>query len=248
MKYKSVLILVLVLGGPVLELPAQAPPDGGTRERLISIFIPSMPDAPFTATLNTEWVRPLGDGTTITLKNRRLIARDSSGRIFQERRLLAPENGKVDSVVTQTEISDPTLNARYICVPREHVCQLENLDAPPPALSARKSPAEEKLGTRTIAGVETVGTRQTGLIPPGTIGNDSTIHTSIESWYAQTLGMNLLSIREDPRFGKQHFEMSEVVLGEPDATLFAPPEGSKILDLRGSEPIKTTSSPVLRYR
>jgi hypothetical protein len=73
---------------------AQRPPDGGTREVLVSIFIPSLANAPFTATVNTESVRQLADGTTITLNNHRAIARDKAGRIFQERRLLVPDDGK----------------------------------------------------------------------------------------------------------------------------------------------------------
>jgi len=75
----------------------QRPPDGGTREMLISILIPSLPNAPFTAIVNTEWIRQFADGTTITLKNRRAIARDTAGRVFQERRLLVPDDGKHDS-------------------------------------------------------------------------------------------------------------------------------------------------------
>src|SRR5882757_6039802 len=85
----------------------QRPPDGGTREVLISILIPSLPNAPFTAIVNTEWIRQLPDGSTITLKNHRAIARDASGRIFQERRALVPDDGKAKSGVTQIEITDP---------------------------------------------------------------------------------------------------------------------------------------------
>ena len=68
--------------------------DGGISQRLISIFIPNTPNAPFSAIVNTEWVRTLPDNTRITLVNHRLIARDTAGRIFQERRLLVPQNGK----------------------------------------------------------------------------------------------------------------------------------------------------------
>src|SRR5438132_1993258 len=59
----------------------QRVPDGGTREVLISILIPSLPNAPFTATVNTGWIRQLPDGSTITLKNHRAIARDAAGRM-----------------------------------------------------------------------------------------------------------------------------------------------------------------------
>lgn len=210
-----------------------------------------MPSAPFTATVNTEWIRALPDGTRITLKNHRLIARDKSGRIFQERRLLVPGDSKQESDVTQTEISDPVAHEQYICVPREHVCQLEvfhPVESASPAMSstAQKtpgSPREESLGTQWIAGMETVGTREIEVIPTGAIGNDSPILSKREYWYSRQLGLNVLSIREDPRFGTQKFELSDVTLGEPDAKLFAPPEGSKILDLRGPTEVEVPETP-----
>jgi hypothetical protein len=62
----------------VAQAPPEArrPPDGGTRQVLVSILIPSVPNAPFSATVITEWIRQLADGSTITLGNRRAIARD----------------------------------------------------------------------------------------------------------------------------------------------------------------------------
>jgi hypothetical protein len=104
-------------------------PDGGTRETFASIFIPSMPNAPFTATVNTEWIRQLPDGSNITLKNHRTIARDAQGRVFQERRYFVPDDGKRESMVTQIEISDPASHEQYICMPRERVCRLQHFVA-----------------------------------------------------------------------------------------------------------------------
>ena len=226
-------LLIPILLGQTPQAPrGSGIPDGGTREVLVSIFIPSLPNAAFTATLNTEWVRFLADGTRITLRNHRLIARDKSGRIFQERRLLVPEGGEQHSVITQTEISDPNAKEQYICAPRERVCQLEVFHALSPIGSAAGRPPEAALGTKSIAGVEAVGTRETKMIPMGTIGNSSPIRTTMEYWYSQRLGFNALSIREDPRFGTQKFELSDVVMADPDPNLFAPPEGSQIIDLR----------------
>src|SRR6059036_3264104 len=111
----------------------QRVPDGGTRAVLISILIPSLSNAPFTASVNTEWIRQLADGSTITLKNHRAIARDAAGRIFQERRGLVPDDGKAQSGVTQIEISDPVSHELYVCVPQGRTCQLE-LFSPPESL------------------------------------------------------------------------------------------------------------------
>lgn len=227
----------------------QRPPDGGTREVLISILIPSLANAPFAGTVNTESVRQLADGTTITLKNHRAIARDNAGRIFQERRLLVPDDGRHESVVTQIEISDPVAHKLYICVPRERVCQLEQFSAPrfapPPSAGATPNQPEnlsrQDLGKQLLGGVETVGTLEMAVIESGAIGNDSPIMVKREYWYSPQLGVNLISKRQDPRFGTQNFEVSDIVLGQPDSKLFAPPAGFKVIDLR--EEIQAPSSP-----
>lgn len=246
MKHNSLWIIGLLLApASFAQSPQTRPalPDGGVRERLVSIFIPNIANAAFSATVNTEWVRVLPDNTRITLVNHRLIARDAAGRVFQERRLLVPQQGHQESFVTQTEIKDPVLKLQYICIPSEKTCQVEIREpmltavqpptgTRPPHGSTSTEPQVEALGTRTIGGVETIGTRETVVIPAGEIGNDSTINTSREFWFSPRLGLNLISVRDDPRFGTQRFEVSDIVLGEPDAALFAPPEGSRIIDLR----------------
>jgi len=219
---------------------AQRPPDGGTREVLVSILIPSLANAPFTATVNTESIRQLADGTTITLKNHRAIARDKAGRIFQERRMLVPEDRKQESVVTQIEISDPVAHKLYICVPKERVCQLEEFSAPdfappPTAGTPPKQPGattREDLGKQTLGDLEVVGTLETGVIESGAIGNNSPLLVKREFWYSPQLGVNLISKRQDPRFGMQNFEVSDIVLGEPDTKFFEVPGGSRVIDLR----------------
>jgi len=248
----AILLLLVPSAFAQTPQPGQRIPDGGVRAVLISIFIPSIPDAPFTATVNTESVRQLPDGTRITLRNHRLIARDKSGRIFQERRLLVPDGGQHESVLTQTEISDPVSHQQYICVVGEHACQLEDFEpaeaklAPGNAQKNAGAPSPETLGTQEIAGLKTEGTREVAVIPAGTIGNDGPLLAKREFWYSPQLGLNLLSIREDPRFGTQRFELSGVTLGEPDSKLFSPPEGLRIIDLRSAEetaPVQSAPKP-----
>jgi len=221
------------------------PPDGGTREVLVSILIPSIPNAPFSATVATESVRHLAYGSRITLINRRVVARDSSGRIFQERRLLVPEDGRHESILTQIEISDPLSHDLYTCVPKERVCQVEFFSAPrfvPPApATTSNSPnnpagasSRENLGTQFLGGLETFGTRETLVIAAGLIGNDTAIQTTREYWYSPKLGVNLSSKLQDPRIGTQDFEVSDIVLGEPNAKLFKLPPKSRLIYLRGT--------------
>lgn len=226
----------------------QRPPDGGTRDVLISILIPSITDAPFTATVNTEWIRSLDDGSTITLVNHRAIARDKAGRIFQERRLLLPDDPNQHSIVTQIEISDPVAHELYICVPSGHTCQVEVLQAPEGKRFSRALPAiqpgtpgVEDLGMQTTAGLQAIGRRESSIIPEGAIGNNRPLTASFEYWYSPQLGVNLISKRRDPRFGLQNFQLSDVILKDPDPALFQPPPGFRLTDLR-EVPQTTTSA------
>jgi hypothetical protein len=230
---------------------SQRPPDGGTREMLISILIPSLSNAPFTATVNTEWIRQLPDGSTITLKNHRAIARDAAGRIFQERRALVPDDGKAQSGVTQIEISDPVTHELYICMPHGRTCQVEVFS--PPEYSPNTAPGKPHmvqgsssesvdLGKQSIGGLETAGTRETTVIPAGTIGNNSPIVSKREFWFSPQLGVNLISRLQHPLSGTQNFEVSDITLGEPDDKLFEVPSGFKILDMRKPPELSSPSA------
>ena len=237
--------LLLLGASAILEYPAIAqappptlrPPDGGVREKLVSILIPSLPNAAFSAVVNTKSIRQLPNGAQITLVNHRRIARDSAGRIFQERRMLVPDDGAHESLLTQIEISDPVKHKLYICQPEERVCQLEEfspVEGNDPSVLGKEpaGPGVERLGKQTIEGIETRGVRQSIEIPAGEIGNDRALLATREFWYSPQLGVNLVSARDDPQSGKQEFRVTEIVLGEPNAGLFEPPRDAKILDLR----------------
>jgi hypothetical protein len=252
-------LFLLVLAGAIKTTGAQdaqnraRPADGGTREVLISILIPSLANGPFTAIVNTEWIRLLADGSSITLKNHRAIARDKDGRIFQERRVLVPEENREGSPVSQIEISDPVSHELIICVPQEMVCQVEDFFAPlePPSPLAQPAQGPNStgivdLGKRFIERLETIGRQETVTISKGQIGNNSPLLVKREYWYSPLLGINLSSSRSDPRFGTQNFEVTDVVIGEPDAKLFAVPSGSKMINLKSpagtGEPLQAPQS------
>jgi len=223
--------------------------DGGVREVLESIVIPPIPHAPFTATLSTEWVKYAADGATITLANERHIARDAQGRVYEERWILVPKNGNVKSEMNWIQIADPKQRTLYNCSPQRHICNLlvydpaDDLSAAAPRTSAtgqQRSAGNsswEDLGERNVAGVDTVGRRVTTTIEAGAIGNDQPLTTMSESWHSNELGINLLSIRSDPMFGKQTFTITEITAAEPDAQMFELPQGFKINDQRKTAPV-----------
>lgn len=216
-------------------------PSGNTQMRVVSIVVPPLTNAPFTATVSTTWVRKLGDGSTVTIQNHRTIARDNAGRIYQQRRNLYAEGDARQKEVRQIEISDPETREIYYCYPAARNCELHDYDARP--VSAPVIPAgpindgkafltREPLGNDTISGVEAVGTRETTTISAGAFGNDQAVSIVKEFWYSPQLGINVIEKRQDPRAGTQTFVVSDISLGEPDAKLFETPAGFRITDTR----------------
>ena len=140
---------LFLLGYPSSAQEPQTPqhaPDGGTRETFDNIFIPSMPNAPFRATVKTEWIRHLPDGSDIALKNHRSIVRDTTGRIYQERAFFVPDDGKHESTVRQIEISDPAAHELYVCRLAERSCRLTQFSPRAFVASAAASGPPNKAG------------------------------------------------------------------------------------------------------
>jgi hypothetical protein len=225
--------------------------DGGVSQMMESIVVSGKPQAPFTLTLETEWVRQLGDGGTITLVNKRRIARNAAGQIYQERWLLVPKAGMAESRMTTVQISDPSAHTLYKCFftgPKKNVCELLIYKSLTPAVDITEksvtgdlpddqgSFVHDNLGKQFLSGVETVGVRDSTTYNPGVFGNDRKMTTEREAWYSPQLDLNLLSIRSDPQTGKQTFTATNVILGDPDPSLFELPAGFKVVDHRQSSP------------
>jgi hypothetical protein len=64
------------------------------------------------------------------------------------------------------------------------------------------------------------------------LGSDQPLTYMSEYWHSDQLGINLLSIRSSPFFGKQTFTITELTDADPDPQLFAVPSGFKVNDQR----------------
>jgi hypothetical protein len=216
-------------------------PSGGVRMTVVSIAVPPLPGSPFTATVTTEWKRTLDDGSTVTIGNHRTIARDNTGRIFQERRNLYPAGDSRENDINRLEFADPRAHTITTCWPTARTCQVNYYFAPsvetPPSSSGPLNGGKGfltrlDLGSDLVSGVETIGTRETTTLDAGAIGNDRAISVVKEFWYSQQLGINVIEKRQDPRYGAQTFTVGPINLGEPDATLFDIPADFRIDDKR----------------
>jgi hypothetical protein len=221
--------------------------DGGVTEVLQSIVVPPKAGAPFTLTLETEWVKQLYDGGTTTLINKRRIARDAAGRVYQERWALVPKNDHhVQSILSMIQIFDPLAHSRHDCflLEKPNTCELLNYTRSTSNIYKPMSPAtgplpgdqgsaiHEDLGKRFIDGVETEGTHDILIYNPGVYGNDRKMTVENEFWWSPQLGLNLLSIKTDPRIGKQTFTVTDLAQGDPDPSLFQLPAGFEVVDRR----------------
>lgn len=220
--------------------------DGGVSQVLQSIYIPPLLNAPFTAIVHTEWTRPLAEGGNFTFVNQRRVARDSSGRIYEERWLLAPIGSEDRSQMNVIQIADPNAHTLYNCFTLQvpHRCILETFSETAqtvykPAIGTTGplpnnigTQTHDDLGMRTIEGIETHGTRDAANYNAGVMGSDRPFSSHREFWHAPQLGVNLYSEVVGPSVGKQVFTLSDVNLSEPDSRLFELPGGYTVVDRR----------------
>jgi hypothetical protein len=241
-----------VQGGPQQGPPVVSFSDGGAALSgagpMESIYISPKSRAPFTMKLAAEWSHPLATGGTFTLANERGIARDSRGRIYQERWILVPKGGDIKSEMNVFQITDPEQHTWYNCWTRKKVCELMQYDGVTtttyqprlrpsgPLPDGRGFVQAEDLGVGSVQGMETHGYRETTTLNPGTFGNDRPMVAMREFWFSSRLGINLSSIVDNPQTGKQVFTVKELSTSEPDPALFQVPDDYKVVDRRRVEP------------
>jgi hypothetical protein len=225
------------------QQPIQHAPDGGSREHIDSIDIPATPNAPFSAVVVTVLTRVLPDGSKQVTSNHRTVARDSSGRVFQERRHFSPNGDTAVTPLGQTQYEDPNQHELLLCTPA-HSCQRYTFAEAvlPPAQNASLQPLlklpngniikNEDLGRNNMEGVDVTGSRETLTVAAGVQGNDKPQDVVKEFWYSPQLGINVRTLRADPRISSiQTFNVTQLTLAEPDPKLFAPPSDYKIVSM-----------------
>src|SRR5271169_2209171 len=121
----AILVGCLALGETILgqSVPEHAP-DGGTIQRIQSIDIPPITNAPFSAVVVTEWTRIMPDGSTALMKNHRTVARDTEGRVFEERRYFTPNGDKQVTALSEMDYKDPVTHQWIQCVVNRQVCSV----------------------------------------------------------------------------------------------------------------------------
>jgi hypothetical protein len=200
------------------------------------IFIPTVPNAPFSARVDGLFTETLKDGTVVSRKFYNLIGRDNSGRTHTEQRRWVLADSVRDSELTRITLRDPITRIKTSCYPAKKLCELTTFDPRQiqNELATQGNPGvqSQDLGGREIESLETVGTRETTTHK--TSAGDAT-HSFVsekEIWFSPRLQTNLVVFRDDPRYGKQKLTMTHITLSEPEASFFQAPEDFRIVDER----------------
>jgi hypothetical protein len=221
-------------------------PDGGTRYHVDGIKVLPVTGKPFSGRSTTEWTRNLADGTVVTTHLFALVARDSQGRIYRERRSFVPANTDEQSKLKEIILFDPAAHTRTTCTVAARRCTVTGYYAstsfkPMPAGpfdNGRRSLSRESLGSDVIDGVNVVGTRETISINTDVVGNSQPLVTTREFWYSPDLEVNLSVTRKDPREGTQVIQVGDLSRSEPDPAMFKVPAGFVVENPRGSAKVE----------
>ena len=191
---------------------------------------------PYIAKQTTTRVQTLANGTNITTVSTSETWRDADGRTRSDSIRTLADGTQYHSF----SIYDPVERVRMSwTVDMPNAPKVVNLYHMPQA-SSQPMPAApqtaqryypyrtESLPPETIDGLYATGTLNTNTTPAGYVGNDRDLTTTRETWTAQSLGITLRSIVDDPRNGKTTTETTDIQQTVPDPALFKAPEGYQI--------------------
>lgn len=104
-----------------------------------------------------------------------------------------------------------------------------------PALAAAASSdsvqTTRALGTRQMEGLAVEGTLVTSTIAAGKAGNTLPIVSTVETWHAHDLDLDVYVKTIDPRDGERVTRLQNVRRAEPPAAVFAIPDGYTVQEL-----------------
>ena len=224
-----------------------------------SFAIMPVTGAPYCADEVSEHRQTLVDGThIIQTDTRRRVCRDSAGRIRTERSLFGgpARHGLINPVATMKviEIQDPvggftyTLDTQNKVAHRVKLAESPNPDRPrlartgkaePPPPPGANSSAEtsqrpqfstEPLDSKTINGVQVVGTLNKVVYPVDWEGNDKPITVTTETWTSPVMQLTILSTNSDPRSGDHINRLDNLTPTEPDPGMFQVPSDYQVVD------------------
>lgn len=217
---------------------------------------PTIAGAPFSGVVNVQSTTHFADGNQIVRANAVRYFRDGQGRTRTERQgagvLAASMTGT--SMVT---IVDPVKSQRINLFPGQQVASVIKLpqgavshaatvsacssDTVPPfallgvgmAIGAGQyteaTTSTVSLGQKVVNGLTATGCRIIRTIPAGVLGNEKPITSTTEQWVSSELGVTVQMSETSSLGGSVTSNLEQVVLSEPEASLFTVPTGYKTM-------------------
>lgn len=188
--------------------------------------------APYSAVETRQIQQKLMDGNTITRQETTKVYRDSQGRVRMEHTATPPGSQTAE---TRISIFDPVGGYTYMLNPSGQTARKMALPPPrsggsgdrpmrgPRTGDPNATTKSEDLGTQTVNGQAATGARITTTISAGAMGNAQPIVITRETWVSTALKVPVQIKSSDPRFGTTTMNLANIVLGEPDPTLFQVP-------------------------
>jgi hypothetical protein len=213
-----------------------------------AVFFDPNPNSPMMAVVTTQSSQILKNGTTLNQKTLSAIARDTHGRIFNERRPLIPASETATPPILSIHIYDPQTRTNTFIDPQQRLAWQNTLNRPPSTVppevgsiplagNSIASPyiKEEDLGTKRMEGVDVHGIRDTQTILAEANGGKE-VTVVDEYWNSEDLRLNMLAIHKDPRSGEQSAAVTQLSRGEPDPAIFEIPAGYKVIHRDAVQP------------
>jgi hypothetical protein len=235
------------------------PPDyRGVQVHIPGVYITPVPYAPFSADVQIVTHQKLTDGTETVRMTINHIARDSSGRIYNESRQLVTTTFKGDPLLTSARIYDPVTRHDIVYNPqlrlaRETVLQPEQAarqmptQAPVPTFGnpsqagpnagAQSRITQTDLGDQIMDGTTLHGTQKQHTIDAVSSSTGQPVTVTDEYWYSPDLAVYLIVKHNDSRSGEQIVAVTHIDRHEPPAAKFAIPDGYKVVDETPPAPI-----------
>ncbi|ADW67130.1 hypothetical protein [Granulicella tundricola] len=215
------------------------PAYGGVQVRIPGIYVTPVVNAPFTAKVQIVSQEQLPDGTVRVRKTVNHIARQSSGRIYNERRQLVAPTFQGEPRLISAHIYDPSTRLNTYLNPVTHIAQEIRMKQAAVApnygttrMGVGKNPLlkEEELGEQALGPVMLRGIRRSRTVPAAVSGTGKDVVVVDEYWYSAELEIYMIIKHNDPRTGEQIVAVSDVERGEPDGKQFVVPGNYKRVD------------------
>ena len=186
---------------------------------------------PLAGTETRRTTQTLSDGTTVDRADVSHFYRDGTGRTREE----SPVRAEIFDPVGHFEYDLNPAKKTYVKIPLSgnatfSAAVFGGTSSTSVYTSGGNShevvirfPAGEDLGQQMLNGVQAKGSRVTETIPANTFGNNRDIKIVNERWYSDDLQILVKSINNDPRFGVNTYELTDIDRSTPDPSLFLPP-------------------------